>query len=373
MLDLEMQDDYEPLRKRILQRKLEEQMRDSESPVVDNILPILGGGIDLLSKQSAANLAPVATITGMPVQSSQTTDAEQRIRAIQNERATRNKQRALDDSGMLKAIEDMRQRKIAQRSTEQYRNQSLELMRQKALSDIELRGQALGQSAEKIAQQQQQFDDSLNAKIMMFQEGQEFKSGESEKDRASREKMTGMRESGKNLRIGSLKPPTADQSKAATYAKRMEQAEGIFNDLAGQGINFQGGKYQVQRALPEFMSGMKDPNLLLQEQAERNFINSILRRESGAAISPSEFSSAERQYFPRPGDNEQVRAQKKANREQAMVGMKAEAANAYANVPLISAPKIDAKAKGPKVGEIVKGYRFKGGNPADKASWEKAQ
>ena len=27
----------------------------------------------------------------------------------------------------------------------------------------------------------------------------------------------------------------------------------------------------------------------------------------------------------------------------------------------------------PKVGEIRKGYRFKGGNPADKNSWEKVQ
>jgi hypothetical protein len=30
-------------------------------------------------------------------------------------------------------------------------------------------------------------------------------------------------------------------------------------------------------------------------------------------------------------------------------------------------------AEGPKVGAIEQGYRFKGGNPADKNSWEKVQ
>jgi hypothetical protein len=37
-----------------------------------------------------------------------------------------------------------------------------------------------------------------------------------------------------------------------------------------------------------------------QKQAEQNFINAILRKESGAAISPSEYKNAEKQYFPQP-------------------------------------------------------------------------
>jgi hypothetical protein len=51
------------------------------------------------------------------------------------------------------------------------------------------------------------------------------------------------------------------------------------------------------------------------DQAKRNFVNAVLRRESGAVISPSEFENAHVQYFPVPGDSEKVLAQKKANRE----------------------------------------------------------
>ena len=50
-------------------------------------------------------------------------------------------------------------------------------------------------------------------------------------------------------------------------------------------------------------------------QAERNFVNAVLRRESGAAISPSEFASAEKQYFPQPGDDATTLAQKAKNRQ----------------------------------------------------------
>ena len=51
------------------------------------------------------------------------------------------------------------------------------------------------------------------------------------------------------------------------------------------------------------------------EQAQRDFINATLRRESGAAIAPSEFENAQLQYFPQPGDTPEVVKQKQRNRE----------------------------------------------------------
>jgi len=38
----------------------------------------------------------------------------------------------------------------------------------------------------------------------------------------------------------------------------------------------------------------------------------VLRKESGAAIAASEFDNAEKQYFPQPGDSDQVISQKRA-------------------------------------------------------------
>jgi hypothetical protein len=64
-------------------------------------------------------------------------------------------------------------------------------------------------------------------------------------------------------------------------------------------------------------------------QAQRNFVNAILRVESGAAISEQEFNNAQRQYFPQPGDTKEVIEQKRQNRITAMRGMAREAGPLY--------------------------------------------
>lgn len=56
-------------------------------------------------------------------------------------------------------------------------------------------------------------------------------------------------------------------------------------------------------------------------QAQRDFINAQLRRESGMAISKSEFTNATRQYLPVPGDSQKVLDQKRRNRELATEAM----------------------------------------------------
>jgi hypothetical protein len=57
------------------------------------------------------------------------------------------------------------------------------------------------------------------------------------------------------------------------------------------------------------------------EQAGRVFLNAILRKESGAAITPEEDLSYGDTYLPRPGDQPDTLAQKKLAREHAMVGI----------------------------------------------------
>jgi hypothetical protein len=53
-------------------------------------------------------------------------------------------------------------------------------------------------------------------------------------------------------------------------------------------------------------------------------VNAVLRRESGAVISPEEFANAERQYFPQIGDSRPVIEQKARNRRAAIEGMRAD-------------------------------------------------
>jgi hypothetical protein len=58
------------------------------------------------------------------------------------------------------------------------------------------------------------------------------------------------------------------------------------------------------------------------EQAQRDFVNAVLRQESGAVISDSEFANAKRQYFPQPGDAKEVIEQKRRNRQTAIMGFR---------------------------------------------------
>ena len=114
----------------------------------------------------------------------------------------------------------------------------------------------------------------------------------------------------------------ASQAQALSYGKRIEQSEEVFNNLAASGYDRSGVMAGIGASLPNVM---KSSEAQQQAQAERNFVNAVLRRESGSAIAPSEFASAEMQYFPRSGDNEEVLAQKKANRQQVLASLKAEA------------------------------------------------
>ena len=58
------------------------------------------------------------------------------------------------------------------------------------------------------------------------------------------------------------------------------------------------------------------------EQAQRDFVNAVLRQESGAVINTDEFDNARKQYFPQPGDSDAVVAQKRQNRKIAIMAFK---------------------------------------------------
>lgn len=115
---------------------------------------------------------------------------------------------------------------------------------------------------------------------------------------------------------------TQDQATAAIYADRIAASNNILNDLesVNQGpLGFIGGATSTQEpgAVENLFTGANRQKF---QQAERDLINAILRKESGAVISPAEFANARRQYIPQPGDSEEVLLQKRQNREIALHG-----------------------------------------------------
>jgi len=111
------------------------------------------------------------------------------------------------------------------------------------------------------------------------------------------------------------------------------------------------------------------------QNVAKAFIAPILRKESGAAISESEWKSAKQLYIPIPGDSPTVVAQKARNRADAIEGLRVQAGPTglpAINGPGTAQPAATAVPAPPKPGALVKGYRFKGGDPSKPENWVKA-
>lgn len=120
----------------------------------------------------------------------------------------------------------------------------------------------------------------------------------------------------------SSKPATADQYNAALFAQRGATSSDIINQLGSQ---FTGAQSIIGGALPNVLKSSERQQF---DQATRDFINAVLRRESGAAIADTEFDSARKQYIPQPGDSAEVLAQKANNRNLAVTGIQRAAGSA---------------------------------------------
>jgi len=136
--------------------------------------------------------------------------------------------------------------------------------------------------------------------------------------------------------------PSDANNLSAGYGKRMEQAEQDFSDVAKGGYNRADISSGVDSALADtplvggaYKALFQGKNTKLQEQAEKNFLSAVLRRESGASIAPSEREEGANQYFPRAGDTKEVLEQKARNRQQALNSLKASSGTAWEKTPLV--------------------------------------
>jgi len=119
---------------------------------------------------------------------------------------------------------------------------------------------------------------------------------------------------------GAGRPNSTEQTSSA-YLIRTEAsdktAKSFESKLAGLG-----GQFDVQ--LPNLLASKEGQ---LYRQAQDEFINAALRRESGAAIQPSEYDRFAKIYFVRPGDTPETIAQKQAARERVVKGFQTATGN----------------------------------------------
>jgi hypothetical protein len=132
------------------------------------------------------------------------------------------------------------------------------------------------------------------------------------------------------------KPSTGEQKQALAYYNRARGAVAEVYDPAKPGASLEDRIADVARKNPAAAAfGQSAWNVLKgadrqrYEQAVSDFARSLLRKESGAAITPTEFADVERDYFVLVGDTPEKVAQKRRARDRVLEGLKFTAGPAY--------------------------------------------
>lgn len=132
-----------------------------------------------------------------------------------------------------------------------------------------------------------------------------------------------------------LKPPTATAFTARGFADKADQANR--NLAALEKAKFSPGS-SASGGLPNFAQPEQRQQF---EQALIQFVNAILRRESGAAVPPDELVKYSKQYFPAFGDKPGVIKQKAEARKLAIANLNQEAAKVPSALPKEEAGEIE--------------------------------
>jgi hypothetical protein len=117
------------------------------------------------------------------------------------------------------------------------------------------------------------------------------------------------------------------KDRSAGQGRNLRQQDGVFQQGNSDGVGTSlAGKIASGVPLGNYV---QSPEYQKYKQASSNFITALLRQESGAAISKSEFERYDKEYMPQPGDGPEVLAQKSEARRVAIEGMKKGAGPGY--------------------------------------------
>ena len=114
------------------------------------------------------------------------------------------------------------------------------------------------------------------------------------------------------------------QRKDLDFVTRMMQADKVLSEVGTKydPAYVKGARYvENTPILGDIANAAISENDQRVLQAQRQFLNSVLRPESGAVIGDTEFLTGERQYFPRPNDPQELLDQKAAARKTAIEGL----------------------------------------------------
>lgn len=139
---------------------------------------------------------------------------------------------------------------------------------------------------------------------------------------------------------------TESQGKALGFGQRAVEAHNIILKLEhggemGKWVSVKQGAGSVPLVggmLEGVANSVLPGGMQKYEQAQRDFVNAVLRPESGATITDTEFANAKKQYFPQVGDTPAVIKQKQESREREIKTLQAMAGPGAKQFPEIKRP-----------------------------------
>jgi len=140
------------------------------------------------------------------------------------------------------------------------------------------------------------------------------------------------------------------QRKDLDFVTRMMQADKVLSEV---GTNYDPAYVKAARYVENTPILGDIANAAISEndqrvlQAQRQFLNSVLRPESGAVIGDVEFASGVKQYFPQPNESKKIQEQKANARRTAIEGLKL-------GIPPEFLPKTDYGSYSPSTGGGLK-------------------
>ncbi len=115
------------------------------------------------------------------------------------------------------------------------------------------------------------------------------------------------------------KPATVDENRVAGFFGRAQQAEDVLKTV--EPAMAEKGWFGQARLKYAPNIAQSEENQVY-KQAERQFIEAYLRRDSGAAIAQSEYENARQTFFVQPGDGPKIVDQKRKAREEVLKSLK---------------------------------------------------
>lgn len=156
---------------------------------------------------------------------------------------------------------------------------------------------------------------------------------------------------------------TESEAKNSLYLSQMREASAALDGLKV-------GPVGVAMTSTPYTNWMAGDDSQKAGQAQRQWAEAYLRAKTGAAATAGEVDNNVRTFFPVVGDSDATVKRKAEARKAAELGMELPAGRGADKLPATpnsNSPKV------PMRGQVVDGYKFKGGNPADPSNWEQAR